>query len=401
ETLAAANWSNVNPQRRTNEQDDLIHFEHREYDNRYTSLTYSEYTVRTTTPMPIYYEVQHNKKEENDEHIVITNPDDVLVLPLNNIEPMPIDTEDYRSMILLLPFGTWNLAREQLFYTNSTIQQPQPPNLPDQQLAPGAAAANLMEQLLQSMNNLISAMEATSCKGESAGKVELVDPLNNILDQPTPNEVLLALTLNSRIETLDVSSIEVIYCEKIRKEINNLSIRNLIGIHGQRKYLLGEVESLPIVISKVKIPINIEVTEAKDYTMIVGIDYWDEELGISRKTKKYTSLDKNQQAKVEELMKNNKFLFAEGLTQSGRTKEEIHTITLKEEVEPVKQKLYRVSYIENEFISQKRLQAQDNIQKAQRRQKNYYNYSIRPIEFRIGDQVLLHESAKEKYIGIS
>ncbi|KAF0412186.1 hypothetical protein F8M41_007963 [Gigaspora margarita] len=38
----------------------------------------------------------------------------------------------------------------------------------------------------------------------------------------------------------------------------------------------------------------------------------DEELGISQKIQKYTNLEKNQQAKVEELMKNNKVLFAEG-----------------------------------------------------------------------------------------
>ncbi|KAF0450132.1 hypothetical protein F8M41_002262 [Gigaspora margarita] len=71
--------------RRTDEQDDLIHFEPREYDDGHTSPTYSEYTVRTTTPMPIYYEVQLNEEEENDEYIVVTDPDNVLVLPLNNV----------------------------------------------------------------------------------------------------------------------------------------------------------------------------------------------------------------------------------------------------------------------------------------------------------------------------
>ncbi|CAG8816538.1 784_t:CDS:2, partial [Gigaspora margarita] len=216
------------------------------------------------------------------------------------------------------------------------------------------------------------------------------------------------------------------------------SIRNLIDVHGQRKYLLGVVESLLIVIIKIEISINVEVMEAKDYTMIVGTDWldknekyqtpitcwkkmiynlgkpvplekrnreekdkkedeeeyepeeveeeksyvvqededklpiveikkktmniegkeepgivcWckkrlnseeescikckelfkgietlkclvdnlDKELGISHRTKEYTNLDKNQQAKVEELMENNKFLFAEGLTQLKRTK---------------------------------------------------------------------------------
>ncbi|CAG8843614.1 42210_t:CDS:2, partial [Gigaspora margarita] len=277
---------------------------------------------------------------------------------------------------------------------------------------------------------------ATSHKSESAEKVELVDPSNNILDQSIPDDVPLPLILNSRTKIPDVSPIEVMYCEatvkqysiylilntgsskslvlyeflkKIRRAIDKPSIRNLIDVYRQRKYPLGVVKNLLIVVSKVEIPIDVEVTEAKDYTMKVGTDWlenenellimeikkkimsierkdvdierykeiegemlrgassvcwckkWlngeeescikceelfksietleclvdnlDEELGISCGTKEYTNLDKNQQAKVEELMENNKFLFAEELTQLGRTKEKMHTITLKEGVD--------------------------------------------------------------------
>ncbi|CAG8800594.1 5272_t:CDS:2, partial [Gigaspora margarita] len=85
ETLAATNWRNVNSQRKTDEQDDLIHFEPREYDDVYAFSTYPKYTSKTTISMPIYYEVQLNEEEENNEHIVITDPDDVPVLSLHDV----------------------------------------------------------------------------------------------------------------------------------------------------------------------------------------------------------------------------------------------------------------------------------------------------------------------------
>ncbi|KAF0483948.1 gag-pol fusion protein [Gigaspora margarita] len=293
--------------------------------------------------------------------------------------------------------------------------------------------------------------KATSHEGENAKKEKTIDPSNritSILDQPLPSNLPIPLVLNSKIKTPDVSQppIEVIYCEatieqqliylildtgsskslisyeflkKIRKEIDKPSVRNLIDVHGQRKYPLGVVENLPIIVNKVEIPIDVEVTEAKDYAVIVGTDWLekaktpynlgkpvslreksginseeidkkenekeyeteevkeersyivqrdedklpivkikrnamkesctrckelfqdietleclvdnlDEELEISQETQEYTNLEKNQQAKVEELMKNNKVLFAKGLMQLRRTKEEMHSITLKE-----------------------------------------------------------------------
>ncbi|KAF0372164.1 retrotransposable element [Gigaspora margarita] len=52
-----------------------------------------------------------------------------------------------------------------------------------------------------------------------------------------------------------------------------------------------------------------------------------------------------------------------------------------------------------EQLHQQRLQAQNNIQEAQQRQKEYHDHCIRTIEFKIGDQVLLYEFAKEKVHG--
>ncbi|CAG8838189.1 16558_t:CDS:1, partial [Gigaspora margarita] len=49
-----------------------------------------------------------------------------------------------------------------------------------------------------------------------------------------------------------------------------------------------------------------------------------------------------------------------------------------------------------EQLHQQRLQAQNNIQEAQRRQKEYHDRYIKTIEFKIGNQVLLYELAKKK-----
>ncbi|CAG8846633.1 685_t:CDS:1, partial [Gigaspora margarita] len=42
---------------------------------------------------------------------------------------------------------------------------------------------------------------------------------------------------------------------------------------------------------------------------------------------------------------------------------------------------------------------QDNIKKAQEKQKRYHNKNIKTIEFKTGDQVLMYESAKKNVYG--
>ncbi|RIB14350.1 hypothetical protein C2G38_2195419 [Gigaspora rosea] len=73
EISAAAAQRNVNRQRRTDEHDDLINFETKEYEGE------------PTTPIPIYYKIQLNEEEENDDRIVIPDPDNVQVLPLHDV----------------------------------------------------------------------------------------------------------------------------------------------------------------------------------------------------------------------------------------------------------------------------------------------------------------------------
>ncbi|CAG8801061.1 1612_t:CDS:2 [Gigaspora margarita] len=202
---------------------DLINFESREYEDEYSFLTYTEYTVRPTTPIPIYYEIQFDEEEEDNECMVIKNPN-------NRYLHQQADRN----------------------YAHG-YRRPQINNLIVALLEPGT----------QPEDN-----QTTSHKSKSARKIELIDPLNSILDQPIHNDILLPLTLNSRIEILDVSPIE-----KIRKEIDKPSARNLIDVHEQRNYPLEVVKNLLIVVNRIKISINVEVTEIKNYAIIVGTDW--------------------------------------------------------------------------------------------------------------------------------
>ncbi|CAG8748809.1 14895_t:CDS:2 [Gigaspora margarita] len=304
EILAAANWYNDNPQKRTDEQDDLIHFEPREYDDEYASSTYSEYTIRATTLMLIYYEIQLNEKEENDDYIVIADPDngldemvDEYYNELKRLYQKADPTERYPQIDRIRQFIN-RLKQElrelvEMEYPITIQQALKKAKVAEAAYYRGAhlslyllkrsylsqksstneeigelkkAILEMVQTQNEDYQNLIycaliaeeltRAIKATSCKSESAEKVELVDPSNNILDQPIPDVVLSALTLNSRIETPDVLSIEIMYCKATEK-----------------KYPLEVVESLPIVISKVEIPIDVKVMKAKDYTIIVGTDW--------------------------------------------------------------------------------------------------------------------------------
>ncbi|KAF0412187.1 hypothetical protein F8M41_007964 [Gigaspora margarita] len=76
---------NVYQQRRNDKQDDLINFNPREYEDGYTFPTYSNYTISPTTPISIYYEIQLDKDEVDNDRIVITDPDNIPALPLHNV----------------------------------------------------------------------------------------------------------------------------------------------------------------------------------------------------------------------------------------------------------------------------------------------------------------------------
>ncbi|CAG8743082.1 11514_t:CDS:2, partial [Gigaspora margarita] len=316
ETLAATIWYNVNLLRRTNEQDDLIHFEPREYNSG------------PTTPMTIYYKIQLDKKEVDNDHIVIKNPDDIPVLLLYDIISK---TQINNSIIASLEPGTrlehnWFLQIPQVHFNNIS---PPPQRAYQQKLDKTVDEYyNKLERLYSSRNGMpnnhttsIEKAKATKAvyfrKGplssyslkrcylsheESATEEigELKKAISNMAQKTTSREVKSARKIEKVDASDNVLPIEVAYCEaaveqhpiylildtgfskslvshkflkKIRKEIDKPSIRTLIDVHKQRKYLLGVVENLLIIVNKIEILIDIEVTEAKDYIIIIENKY--------------------------------------------------------------------------------------------------------------------------------
>ena len=63
------------------------------------------------------------------------------------------------------------------------------------------------------------------------------------------------------------------------------------------------------------------------------------------------------------------------------------------------QQLQRHINFITENLQQMRLQGQQNIEKAQQKQKQYHDQKIKPQKFNIGDKVLLYEAAKAKVHG--
>jgi hypothetical protein len=57
-----------------------------------------------------------------------------------------------------------------------------------------------------------------------------------------------------------------------------------------------------------------------------------------------------------------------------------------------------IGYI-TEDLQNLRLNARDNIEKAQEKQRKYHDQKVKPIKFNIGDKVLLYELAKAKVHG--
>ncbi|CAG8793093.1 26026_t:CDS:2, partial [Gigaspora margarita] len=145
---------------------------------------------------------------------------------------------------------------------------------------------------------------------------------NSRLNQPLPDKLLSPLVLNSNMEMPDVSklAIEVIYYKAVVEQYP------IYLILDTEKTPSRNCENLLIEINKVVIPIDVEVTEAREYTMIVETDWLarnDIRLG---ETDGINELEEQQQVRVEELVKANKKLFAEGLTQLERTQEKKHQI---------------------------------------------------------------------------
>src|SRR5581483_1952180 len=62
--------------------------------------------------------------------------------------------------------------------------------------------------------------------------------------------------------------------KKIGRKATRPSNVNMVGIHGDKKKAIGEIEQLPIKIQSVDIPINVVISEAQGYDVLIGNDWF-------------------------------------------------------------------------------------------------------------------------------
>ena len=63
------------------------------------------------------------------------------------------------------------------------------------------------------------------------------------------------------------------FLEKVGRKIDQPSHVNMIGINGEKQKALGEIKSLPIVVQKQLLPVNVIVSEATSYDILVENDW--------------------------------------------------------------------------------------------------------------------------------
>ena len=63
------------------------------------------------------------------------------------------------------------------------------------------------------------------------------------------------------------------FLEKVGRKVDQPSHINIIKINGEKRKALGEIKSLPIVVQKQLLPVNIIVSEATGYDVLVENDW--------------------------------------------------------------------------------------------------------------------------------
>ena len=70
------------------------------------------------------------------------------------------------------------------------------------------------------------------------------------------------------------------FLNSIERTIDEPSSINMVDINGGKKRSLGKVKNLPINIKGVTIPIDVDVSESKNYTVIVGNNWLTKTKGV-------------------------------------------------------------------------------------------------------------------------
>jgi len=83
------------------------------------------------------------------------------------------------------------------------------------------------------------------------------------------------------------------FLERIGRKADRPSDVNMIGIYGDKKRALGEIVQLPITVKNVEFPIDVVISEAKDYDIIVGNDWFAKYQATLDWQKEEVTLQKN------------------------------------------------------------------------------------------------------------
>ena len=62
------------------------------------------------------------------------------------------------------------------------------------------------------------------------------------------------------------------FLDKIGRKIQESSSVNMVDVNGGKKRSLGKIRNLPINIKGITIPVDVDVSESTNYTVIVGND---------------------------------------------------------------------------------------------------------------------------------
>src|SRR5947209_18413905 len=89
------------------------------------------------------------------------------------------------------------------------------------------------------------------------------------------------------------------FLEKVGRKVDQPSHVNMIGINGEKRKVLGEIKSLPITIQQQLLPVNVVVSEATSYDVLVENDWltkyqakldWEKQILIFNVKKRHLQL---------------------------------------------------------------------------------------------------------------
>src|SRR6266496_3291149 len=87
-----------------------------------------------------------------------------------------------------------------------------------------------------------------------------------------PSEIIIitAIITRSMIYYAAGSIVTCHFLSKLGIHIDRPSTTSMVNVNGEKKMPMGEVLNFPITVQEIEVPINVVVTEAETYSVIVG-----------------------------------------------------------------------------------------------------------------------------------